>query len=71
MNLNVATSIAFHSTLHVMTSMTVVTSLMKRVAVSKYLFLYLIVVTQIHLMKACDYIQVHDNHIFLLIDFLL
>lgn len=65
MNLNVATSIAFHSTLHAMTLMTVVTSLMKWVAVSKCLFLYFIVVTQAYGRKACKAIKVDDNHLFL------
>lgn len=57
MNLSVAMDIAFHRILYAMMSMTVVTILMKRVAVSKYLFLYFIVVTQVYLIKACNNIK--------------
>lgn len=57
MNLSVATDIAFHSILYAMMSMTVVTILMKQVAVSKYLFLEFIGVTQVYLMKACKNIK--------------
>lgn len=52
MNLSAATSNAFHSTLHAMMLTTVVTSLMKQVAVSKDLFLYFIVSIQVYLVKA-------------------
>lgn len=57
MNLSVAMDIAFHSTWYVMMSMTVVTILMRRDAVSKYLFLYFIVVTQVNLLEACNNIK--------------
>jgi hypothetical protein len=49
MNLSVAMELAFHISMYVTTLMTVVTILMKRVAVSKHLFFFYfyIVATQV------------------------